>query len=58
MQHLPELFRMFYPLGQADQNHWASVLSLPDDRYVSALREFTYLAHCHRVSGPGSECEE
>ena len=135
MQHLPELFRMFYPLGQAEQSHWAAVLSLPHDSYVSALREeahkrgleqedleaavawldeegeqlmllfrlpdpsdlaavrrvydtiaaheaplaytfvhqvpdgpgtwdifhmskLTYLAHCNRVSGPGSECEE
>lgn len=37
MKHLPELFRMFYPLGKADQSHWAAILSLPDDQYVSAL---------------------
>ncbi len=37
--HLPDLFRMFYPLGNAEQRHWAGLLSLPDDEYVSALRE-------------------
>lgn len=39
MQHLPELFRMFYPLGDAEQRHWAALLSLPDEEYVSALSE-------------------
>jgi len=37
MQHLQDLFRMFYPLGKAEQRHWASLLALPDDEYVSAL---------------------
>ncbi|MCL7972005.1 MAG: hypothetical protein M8866_07960 [marine benthic group bacterium] len=38
-QHLPDLFRMFYPLSGAEQRHWAELLSLPDDEYVSALNE-------------------
>lgn len=37
MQRLPELFQMFYPLGTAEQCHWAAILSLPEDEYVSAL---------------------
>ena len=39
MQHLPGLFRMFYPLGKADQSHSAGLLSLPEDQYVKALGE-------------------
>jgi len=39
MKHLPELFRMFYPLGNAEQRHWAALLSLPEDQYVSALHK-------------------
>jgi len=135
MQHLRDLFRMFYPLGKAEQSEWAAILSLPEDEYVSALQDqalerglgqevvdgavawmddegrqlmllfrlsdprdlsavrriydtiaaneaplaytfvnqvpdgpetwdifhmsrLTYLAHCNRVSGPGSECED
>ena len=135
MQHLRDLFRMFYPLGKAEQSEWAAILSLPEDEYVSALQDqalerglgqevvdgavawmddegrqlmllfrlsdprdlsavrriydtiaaneaplaytfvnqvpdgpetwdifhmsrLTYLAHCSRVSGPGSECED
>ena len=135
MQHLRDLFQMFYPLGKAEQRRWAAVLSLPEAEYVSALKsealerglrqelvdgavawmddeghqllllfrlsdprdlsavrriydtiaaneaplaytfvhqvpdgpetwdifhmsKLTYLAHCNRVSGPGSECED
>ena len=36
-RHLPDLFRMFYPLGNAEQRHWAAILSLPEDEYVSSL---------------------
>jgi len=39
MQHLQELFRMFYPLGNAEQSRWAALLSLPQDEYVAALGE-------------------
>ena len=39
MEHLPELFRMFYPLGKVEQRHLAALLSLPEDQYVSALGE-------------------
>jgi len=39
MQHLQELFRMFYPLGDAEQSRWAALLSLPQDEYVAALGE-------------------
>jgi hypothetical protein len=38
-EHLPDLFRMFYPLGSREQRHWASLLSLPEDRYLAALSE-------------------
>ena len=135
MQNLRDLFRMFYPLGKAEQSEWAAILSLPEDEYVSALQDqalerglgqevvdgavawmddegrqlmllfrlsdprdlsavrriydtiaaneaplaytfvnqvpdgpetwdifhmsrLTYLAHCNRVSGPGSDCED
>ena len=131
---LQDLFRMFYPLSNAEQRRWAEILSLPEEEYVSALKQearkrglsqnevdgavawsdengrqlmllfrvedpsdlgavrsvydviaandaplaytfvqqlpdghgtwdifhmskLTYLAHCNRVSGPGSECE-
>ena len=39
MQHIQELFRMFYPLGNAEQSRWAALLSLPEDEYVAALGE-------------------
>ena len=39
MQHLQELFRMFYPLGKPEQSRWAALLSLPQDEYVAALGE-------------------
>jgi hypothetical protein len=39
MQHLQELFRMFYPLGPAEQSRWAALFSLPEDGYVAALGE-------------------
>ncbi|NNK49129.1 MAG: hypothetical protein HKP01_09685 [Gemmatimonadetes bacterium] len=39
MQHLRELARMFYPLGNAEQSRWAALLSLPEEDYVAALGE-------------------
>ena len=35
--HLPDLFRMFYPLGREEQARWARLLSLPDPEYESGL---------------------
>jgi hypothetical protein len=37
MQHLQDLFRMFYPLENTEQRHWATLLSLPEEEYVAAL---------------------
>jgi hypothetical protein len=34
---LPDLFRMFYPLGRDEQREWAALLELPEEEYVSAL---------------------
>ena len=34
---LKNLFRMFYPLSNAEQRRWAGMLSLPDQEYVSAM---------------------
>ena len=34
---LMDLFRMFYPLGHAEQRRWAAILSLPEPDYVAAL---------------------
>jgi hypothetical protein len=34
---LRELFKMFYPLSNAEQRRWAAVLSSPDAKYLSAL---------------------
>jgi len=33
------LFRMFYPLENAERRRWASILSQPADRYVSSLEK-------------------
>jgi len=35
---LQDLFRMFYPLGEAEQHKWAAILALPEEGYVSALK--------------------
>ena len=34
---LRDLFRMFYPLSEAEQRRWAAVLALPESEYFSAL---------------------
>jgi len=70
-RHLPELFTMFYPLGQADKRRmydtiagneaplaYAFVHQLPDGEEtwdIFHMSKLTYLAHCNRVSGPGAD---
>ncbi len=34
---LPDLFKMFYPLSNAEQRKWAAMLSLSGPEYLSAL---------------------
>lgn len=35
----PDLYRMFYPLSQEEQDRWAGILDLPTSEYASVLGE-------------------
>lgn len=54
----PDLYRMFYPLSDEEEDRWAEIVRLPSPEYVARVEEEAGKHGCTQEErGPGSKCE-
>lgn len=49
----PDIYRMFYPLEEAEQKEWAEIVRLPVEQYEEHLREKAEDFECTQVKQDG-----